>query len=105
MPTKAEMEKILEQVVEEADGEGQAAIADLARRALGRKDTVNEVSLYVCLECFETHAGPEDTLEDDLEVTVTYRGKPVQVSSVNLRNYTCERLEDQEADGEEEDEE
>ena len=104
-PTKAEMEKMLREIVRTGDGsdEGQQPLVDLARRALGRKDTVNDAQITICLECFETPAGPEATLADDLDVIVTYRGKPVKATKLTLTDYDCQRLEEE--DGEEEDEE
>jgi len=91
MPTKAVMTELLEEIVERAndDKADGSTIKDITRRALGRKDTVNEACLHVHLECFETDAGPQETLAEDLEFTVTYRGKPIEVISMDVYNYNC----------------
>ena len=93
MVTKATMEAALHQIIDIAKQTGEDQIIDLARNCLGLQDRIESLMLVVNIETFQTPAGPEFTLDDDIEVSATYRGQPLNISSVSIKDYDCSWVE------------
>ena len=89
MVTKATMEAALHQIIDIAKDIEDEQIIDLARSCLGLQDLVESLVLVVNIETFQTPAGPESTLDDDIKVSVTYRGQPLKITDVKIEDYDC----------------